>query len=62
MPKQTDHLTPREAASILGITQDAVRKLIKLRKLAGRKYDGCHYRITRESLSAWMTRKERKGE
>lgn len=62
MPKPTDHITPREAAESLGITQDAVRKLVKLKKLAGRKYNGHHWRIDPESVEAWRTRKHKAEE
>ena len=62
MPKQTDHITPREASTILGITPDAVRKLVKLKKLTGRRHDGCHYRIDPSSVEAWRTRKHKSGE
>lgn len=62
MPKPTDHLTPRQAANLLGITPDAVRKLVKLKKLTGRRYDGCHYRIDPVSIEAWRTRKCKDGE
>jgi len=62
MPKPNNHLTPREAAGSLGITPDAIRKLCKQKKLAGRKYNGHHWRIESASVEAWRTRKERKGE
>ena len=61
MPK-TDHITPRAAATLLGITPDAVRKLCQLKKLTGRKYNGHHWRIDQASVEAWRTRKHKAGE
>lgn len=60
--KPTYPLTPRQVAEILGITPDAVRKLVKLRKLSGRRYDGVHYRIDPVSVEVWRTRKQNKME
>lgn len=62
MPKPTDHITPREASVVLGITPDAVRKLVKLKKLTGRRYNGHHWRIDPSSVEAWRTRKHKVGE
>ncbi len=62
MPKPNNHVTPREASAILKISQDAVRKLVKLKKLSGRRYDGCHYRIDPASVEAWRTRKHKSEE
>lgn len=62
MPKPNNHLTPRQAADMLGITPDAIRKLLKRKKLAGRKYNGHHWRIDIASVEMWRTRKHRAEE
>lgn len=57
-----DHLTPMDAARLLGITPDAVRKLLKAKKITGKRYDSHHWRIDPTSLEAWRTRKHKESE
>jgi excisionase family DNA binding protein len=56
MSSEQDVITPREAASILGVHERTVQRLLKNGELPGYKAGLRQWRIRREDLEAYIRR------
>jgi hypothetical protein len=56
-----DWLTTYEAVQISGYELDYIRKLVRARKITGRKW-GQSWQVSRKSLQAFIKNREKQGE